>query len=77
VAKGEADGGQYALMYDRVALDFDNRPQRYGTQVWCRDGGWKPREVEDPAHLDERRNAVGLKKSEAEYLKLFSDTPCS
>jgi len=75
-AKGEVDGGNYALMYDRVALEFDHKPQRYGSQVICDRGAWKPREVEDPANLDARRKAIGLKRSEAEYLALFAAMPC-
>ena len=49
-----------AYLWDRVAR-ADGRPQRYGTQGGCHaDGSWEPHEVEDPAHLDERRTALGL-----------------
>ena len=70
------DGGQYALMYDRVALEFEHKPQRYGSQVSCTAGSWRADDVEDPARLDERRRAVGLKQTEAEYLALFKARPC-
>ncbi len=73
---GEAKGGQYALMYDRVALDFDHKPQRYGSQVSCVNGAWTPTDLEDPSHVDQRRKAVGLSESEANYLKRFDDQPC-
>jgi hypothetical protein len=75
-AKGQVNGGDYALLFDRMALEFDNKPQRYGSQVRCDHGAWKPISLEDPEHVDERRRAVGMKWTEAEYLKLFQDQPC-
>jgi hypothetical protein len=76
VAKGEADAGDYGLMFDRVALEFDHKPQRYGSQVECKDGKWQPYNLEDPAHVDERRKALGFEQTEAEYLKNFDSDPC-
>ena len=73
---GQVRGDNYALLYDRVSLAFDHKPQRYGSQVECRAGQWQPSNLEDPAHVDDRRKAVGLKESEAEYLKHFADNPC-
>jgi hypothetical protein len=55
VKPGEVDARDYAYLYDRVAV-HDNRPQRYGTQF--KDG--YPNPIEDEAHVDERRAAVGL-----------------
>jgi hypothetical protein len=52
---GEATKVDYAYLDDRVAV-AEHRPQRYGTQY---DGG-KPAPIEDEAHVDERRQAVGL-----------------
>lgn len=67
---GGFEGRQYAIMYDRVALTFDHRPQRYGTQITCQAGAWRALNVEAPAaELDRRRRAVGFKETEAEYLK--------
>lgn len=74
--EGKIDGGQYALMYDRVALEFDHKLQRYGSQVTCTAGRWGAGELEDPARLDERRRAVGLKQTEAQYLAFFKSMPC-
>jgi hypothetical protein len=51
----EATKASYAYLYDRVAVG-EHRPQRYGTQY----GEGKPRAIEDEAHVDERRKAVGL-----------------
>lgn len=71
-SRGEIDGGDYALMYDRVAQQFEHKPQRYGSQLSCKDGRWQALDLEDPAHVDARRKAVGLKLTEAEYLKMAS-----
>ena len=74
-AHGAFEGSQYAIMYDRIALMLDHRPQRYGSQVVCRKGAWRADNLEAPAQVDSRRRAVGLKVSEAQYLKTF-DEPC-
>ena len=68
-ARGEVDAWEYAYLYDRVALAFEHKPQRYGSQVECVHGAYAPQALEDPAHVDERRRAVGLKQTEAEYVK--------
>lgn len=69
---GEADGGAYALMYDRLALS-EGRPQRYGSQMTCTDGHWAVREpVEDRSVIDARRKEVGL-DTLAENLKNFQN----
>lgn len=64
VATGEASGENFAYLYDRVAV-ADKRPQRYGTQFT--DKG-VPSPIEDEAHVDERRAAVGM-STLAEYAK--------
>jgi uncharacterized protein DUF6624 len=74
VDAGEASAQWYVLLFDRVAVEFDHKPQRYGTQLNCVQGKWQLEKVDDPANLDARRKAVGLKESEAEYLKHFSAT---
>lgn len=56
---GHTDAKRIAYLWDRVAL-ADKRLQRYGTQGRCADGTWKPSEVEDPEHLDERRKTLGM-----------------
>lgn len=72
--QGETKPAHYAYLYDRVAVSFvfNNNAvmglQRYGTQL-TRDaaGNWQPCPVEDPDHLDERRQQMGLKPM-ADYL---------
>jgi tetratricopeptide (TPR) repeat protein len=59
---GEVDAQDYAYLYDRVAV-AEKRPQRYGTQF---DDHRKPQPIEDEAHVDARRAAIGL-PSMAEY----------
>lgn len=75
IGTGEIDDQQYALLYDRVTLYIDHKPQRYGSQVICQAGKWVPDKTEAPEKLDARRKTVGL-SSEAEYLEFFADNPC-
>ena len=74
VDAGEASAQWYALLFDRVAVEFDHKPQRYGTQLNCVQGKWQLDKVDDPANLDARRKTVGLSESEADYLKHFPAT---
>ena len=76
VSSGEAKGADYALLYDRVALDFDHKPQRFGSKVSCLNGVWTPVNLEDPDHVDDRRRSVGLTETEADYLKHFASNSC-
>ena len=76
VGTGEIDDADYARMYDRVALTFEHKLQRYGTQVTCAGGGWHLEPLEDPDHVDERRRAVGLMQTEAEYVKGVEGRSC-
>lgn len=72
---GEAEGGSYALMYDRLALS-EGRPQRYGSQLSCQDGRYQVTEpVEDWSAVDTNRAAVGL-GTIAENLKRFEGRGC-
>lgn len=57
---GEASVSRLAYLEDRVRVAA-GRPQLYGTQEIQRPGrDWELQPVEDPAHLNERRVAVGL-----------------
>lgn len=49
----------YTALTDRV-LVAQHKPQRYGTQFSPKDGELVPEVMEDPAHVDQRRAAVGL-----------------
>jgi len=74
-AKGEVAGGDYALLYDRVAVRH-HRPQRYGSQMHCEAGRWTPDPIEDRNNLDKRRVALGMAPY-ADYLARFAqDPPC-
>lgn len=52
-------GEELAMLTDRV-LAHQNKPQRYGTQFMRVGNEWKPKPMEDPAHVDQRRAAMGL-----------------
>lgn len=66
VLSGEVAASQYAYLTDRVGLATVGR-QRFGTQMYCAGPqDWRPRPVEDPELLDQRRAEVGL-PSMAEY----------
>jgi hypothetical protein len=65
VESGQVAGADYAYLYDRVAI-AEHRDQLYGTQFQ----GTEPFPIEDLAHVDERRHAVGL-SSLVEYRKLI------
>jgi hypothetical protein len=75
IGTADLDGQAYGLLWDRIALK-NNRPQRYGSQVDCVGGGWQPTNLEDPAHVDERRKQLGFKETEEKYLARFAHEPC-
>jgi len=57
---GEVDPIQLAMLEDRVRT-FSGLPQIYGTQFdWDERGEMGPRPIEDEAHVDARRAAIGL-----------------
>lgn len=70
VAQGEAQAVEHAYLYDRVAAS-SGKPQRWGTQ-FRPDGD--PYPIEDVAHVDDRRKAIGL-PTMAEYKKLLQEQP--
>jgi hypothetical protein len=63
----QADGKSFAYLTDRVRLAKGEK-QLYGTQFRPEHGQWVPRPIEDAAHVDARRKAVGL-GTMAEYLE--------
>jgi hypothetical protein len=72
--RGQVDGGFYALLYDRIAMQ-EGRLQRYGTQMVCVAHRYAPYRLEDAGHVDDRRRALGMKQSLEEYLLMFRDDP--
>ena len=59
VATGEVAGADVAMLADRVAV-HRGRPQRYGTQAKLLDGRLVLDPIEDSAHVDQRRAALGM-----------------
>lgn len=75
VLAGEAEGPAFALMYDRLALS-EGRPQRYGSQMTCRDGRYVTMEpVEEMKTIDDRRSAIGMIPY-VQYLRIYKDMSC-
>ena len=58
-AKGEVPRWQFVYIDDRIRV-FEGLPQRYGTQWRGGPNGLEPYPIEDAAHVDERRAALGL-----------------
>jgi hypothetical protein len=63
VQRGDANGSALALLEDRVALG-EGRKQTYGSQIGRdeKTGKYYVLPLEDPDHVDERREKVGLGK---------------
>jgi len=60
VARGEVPAAMAAMLDDRIRF-YEGRPQLYGTQFdYDDEGRMTPWIIEDPAHVNERRRAVGL-----------------
>lgn len=60
VDRGEADPGDYAMMFDRAQVD-DGTLQRYGANFACQpDGTLEPSPIADAEHVDVRRAELGL-----------------
>jgi hypothetical protein len=68
IKTGDVEARHYAYLYDRVAV-AEKRPQRWGTQF----AGDAPAPIEDEAHVDERRKAIGL-PTMAEYARMMRQT---
>ncbi len=75
VARKEALGSEYALVYDRIAVG-EGRLQRYGSQMHCVDGRMVPQPMEDPTRIEERRAPMGFRwATYPEYLANFGACP--
>ncbi|HEU4569334.1 MAG TPA: DUF6624 domain-containing protein [Gemmatimonadales bacterium] len=58
-AAGEARGADVAMLADRIAVHRGGR-QRYGTQAQIQGGRVVLDPIDDSAHVDERRAALGM-----------------
>ena len=65
---GVASMTDYAYLYDRVQVGL-GKPQRWGSQVACKDGKAVLSPVDDPAGLDARRKELFMLPVQ-EYLKM-------
>jgi len=80
VNAAQGDAGVYAMMYDRAATD-EGRPQRYGENFTCdsQHPEMHPYPIEDEAHVDERRAALGairLALQTRVIRKFYGASPC-
>lgn len=71
VAENKIEGDDVALVVDKELI-ASGKPQRYGTQFKFVDGQAMMYAVEDPAHLDERREKALLPPMAA-YKKILGD----
>ena len=55
----EITGGDYARLYDRIAL-YEGRLQKYGTQLWPSRQGWYAPNLENSKEVDVYRKLVDL-----------------
>jgi hypothetical protein len=63
-ARGEVPAAQPAFLEDRICY-FEGRPQVFGTQFEPDENGLlRPYQIADPEHVNERRQAIGLKTIE-------------
>ncbi len=69
VAQGEVSARNHAYLHDRVMLKLMGK-QRYGTQMWCVNGKFAPRPLEQPDRLEDLRRGAGLGPMH-DYLKRF------
>ncbi len=65
---GEASKSDFAYLYDRVQVGL-GKPQRWGTQVSCKQGKPVLDAVEDAAGLDQRRKDLAMMPIER-YMKM-------
>ena len=75
VKRQNAAAANYAYLTDRVAVNA-HRPEEYGTQVTYEGPGLGkavPRSLRDPAHVNQRRAAIGMEPLE-NYLDMMTQT---
>jgi len=66
VRQKQASGKDFAYLYDRT-----HYPQRFGTQGACVSRqAWQPFEIEDIAHVEERRRELKM-PALADYVRMF------
>lgn len=59
VDEEKASAQDYAYLYDRIAIS-ENRPQMYGTQGTIVQDNFVLYPIDDEAHVEDRRKALGL-----------------
>lgn len=72
--EGLVRGSSYALLYDRVALGRGDN-QLYGSQLGCVDGEWAVEPIDDPEHVEERREQFGLGPMDEYVARVIEHSP--
>lgn len=67
---GDVSAQDFSMLTDRV-LAAQGKPQRYGSQFETVDGQMRPKPMEAPTEVDQRRAAIGL-PSMADYACMMS-----
>lgn len=68
----------YAMLYDRVAVNSKQPFQKFGSQGSCQGNKWDPYPIEDFAHVNDRRAEMGMEtfeKNKARLDKICSELP--
>lgn len=76
-ARGDVSPKNYALLHDRVMLQMTGK-QRYGTQMSCASGSWRPFTLEDSGKVESYRYTAGLNtmaENAARILKQYGPCP--
>jgi len=77
VARGEIRAQAYAMLHDRLA-NKTGRPQRYGSEMICRDRRWVPAPLESAEQVNLWRATIGFSATMEEYVAGFVNSPpCS
>jgi hypothetical protein len=76
VARGEIQGRDYALLFDRVQIS-SGRPQRFASQALCERGARNLAPLDGPAAIETRRKAIGWPETlEETQRRLKVGQPC-
>jgi hypothetical protein len=65
---------EFGMLSDRVAM-LKGRPQTYGSQFKCVDHRWSLYDLEDPAHVDDRRRDLGMTTTEEQVKERIAASP--
>lgn len=68
--KDETLPKNYAMLFDRVAVNSKQPNQKYGSQGMCKGTYWEPYPIEDFEHVEKRRAEMGMESFEKNKVRL-------